>query len=155
MKLFLVQHGQALSESEDPDRPLSATGQEETTQVAAAVMAAGVQPSLIRHSGKTRADQTAAIFAAALQPPDGVETADGLKPMDDVEALARSFDGETRNIMLVGHLPHLARLTGFLITGDADREIVQFRNSGVVCLGFDDGAWTLGWAVTPECTPRD
>ena len=155
MELLLVQHGQALSEAEDPHRPLSETGQEETAQVAAAIMAAGVQPALIRHSGKTRADQTASIFAAALQPPDGVEAADGLGPKDDVETLQPTLDGENRRIMLVGHLPHLARLAAFLITGDANREVVQFRNSGVVCLGRDNRTWTLRWAVTPECAPRD
>ena len=155
MELLLVQHGQALSESEDPERPLSETGQEETTQVAAAIMAAGVQPNLIRHSGKARAEQTALILAAALQPPDGIDTANGLGPRDDVEALARKLVDESRDVMLVGHLPHLSRLAALLITGDADREIVQFRNSGVVCLGREDGAWTLRWAVTPECAPRD
>lgn len=155
MELFLVQHGQALSDAEDPDRALSEAGREETAQVAAAIMAAGVHPTLIRHSGKTRADQTAAIFSTALQPPDGVEAVDGLGPKDDVEALARTLDGEHRSIMLVGHLPHLTRLAAFLITGDADREVVQFRNSGVVCLGRDNRTWTLRWAVTSECAPRD
>jgi len=155
MELFLVQHGQALSESEDPERPLSEAGQEETTQVAAAIMAAGVQPTLIRHSAKTRAEQTASIFATALQPPGGIQSADGLGPRDDVETLARKLADESRDVMLVGHLPHLSRLAALLITGEADREVVQFRNSGVVCLGRDDDAWTLRWAVTPECAPRD
>jgi phosphohistidine phosphatase len=155
MELFLVQHGQAMPESENPERPLSESGQEETTQVAAAIMAAGVQPALIRHSEKTRAAQTASIFAAALQPPDGVDATVGLGPGDDVKALASTLEEENCDVMLVGHLPHLARLTAFLITGDADRELVRFRNSGVVCLGRDDGPWTLRWAVTPECAPRD
>jgi phosphohistidine phosphatase len=34
MKLYLVQHGKAKSKEEDPDRPLSMDGLEETKKVA-------------------------------------------------------------------------------------------------------------------------
>jgi phosphohistidine phosphatase SixA len=51
---------------------------------------------------------------------------------------------------LVSHLPFLARLTGLLLTGDADNGVVRLRTEGIVCLARDDDRWQVGWILTPE-----
>jgi len=55
------------------------------------------------------------------------------------------------NVMLVGHLPHLSRLSGLLISGDPDRKVIEFKNGGVVCLERDDeGNWSVVWIIIPQ-----
>ena len=66
MKLCLVQHGDAVPEETDPQRPLSERGCAEVQRVAELLAGAGVQVSTILHSGKTRAEQTARLLAACV-----------------------------------------------------------------------------------------
>ncbi len=153
MRVYLVQHAHALPEEVDPERPLSPEGREAASRVAAFLARVGLQPAQIHHSGKTRARQTAEIFAEALRVPEVVESP-GLAPKDDPAIWAERLGREPRPLMLVGHLPHLARLTGLLLTGDPDRRPVAFRNAGVVCLERSEGGeWSLLWAVVPEVLP--
>ena len=88
MKVYLVQHGQSEPESVDPARPLTAQGRQDAERVAAFAAGIGVEVRQIRHSGKTRAAQTAAIFGNALSPPGGVVAVSGLAPRDDVRPAA-------------------------------------------------------------------
>jgi phosphohistidine phosphatase len=150
MKLLLVQHGQAKSEAEDPARSLTDAGTEAAEKTGAWLAAAGIAVDEIRHSGKTRAEQTAMILNGHLSPQRGVNSADGLKPMDDVHPVAHGLMEYHGTLMLVGHLPFLSRLTGFLVTGEPDHEVVRFQNAGVVCLGEDQGMWGVDWALVPD-----
>ncbi|HSB46397.1 MAG TPA: phosphohistidine phosphatase SixA [Candidatus Bilamarchaeum sp.] len=146
MRLYLVQHGQAVSEAEDPERPLSATGRAECEKVAA--RAAGlVEVSRIYHSKKLRARETAEIFAAALKAQ--MSEFQDLSPNDDPSLAADLVRMEGKDLMLVGHLPHLERLSSLLLCGDAGAGIVSFRMGAVVCLEKDD-KWRLKWIFTPE-----
>ena len=104
----------------------------------------------IRHSGKTRAEQTAAILGEALSPPGGVVAVSGLAPKDDVAPVAKALARELLPVTLVGHLPFLARLAGLLVTGDPERRVVQFRNAGIVCLTLEGDRWLVTWILTPE-----
>lgn len=150
MQLFLVQHGEAKPETEDPERPLTKQGAAATERVAAWAAQSGVNVSHIRHSGKLRAQQTADIFAKHLNPEHGVIAVPGMKPNDDVSAVAEAINAENEAVMLVGHLPFLNRLASLLVTGDSDTAMVQFRNSGIVCLRREEGRWLLDWAMPPE-----
>ena len=150
MKIYLVQHGEAKPEEVDPDRPLSEVGRGHTEQVAAVAAKLGVEVDEIRHSGKTRAEQTAAILGAALSPEQGVRAASGLGPVDDVEPIAAELQAVSKPIMLVGHLPFMERLTGYLVTGDARQAVVDFTNAAIVCLAEEDGHWQVTWILTPD-----
>jgi phosphohistidine phosphatase len=150
MQIYLVQHGAAEPKSVDPARPLAERGREETGQVAAFAARLGLEVDQIRHSGKTRAEQTAAILGQALSPPGGVLAVSGLAPKDDVRAMAETLARETGPVMLVGHLPFLPRLAGLLLTGDPDRTVVQFLNSGIVCLVRGEEGWAVAWIITPH-----
>lgn len=152
MRLYLVQHGLAKNNAEDPKRPLTNEGLEETRKVAAYVSRLEiVQLNKIYHSGKTRAHQTADVFGEHLMLPGGVEQADGLAPLDNPAVWAERIKSVDEDIMLVGHLPHLAKLTALLLTGDPELEIVRFRNSAVVQLELDESdKWLLKWVLVPE-----
>jgi len=155
MKLYLVQHGEAVSEAEDPERPLTAQGREDVARIAAFARLAGVEIEQIRHSGKRRAEETAALLAEQLAPAGGVVSAAGLAPKDDVRPLADRLNRESRPLMLVGHRPFLDRLAGLLVAGDSARTVVQFQKGGIVCLERqpEGASWAVAWAVTPELIP--
>lgn len=153
MKLYLVQHGEAKSKTEDPRRPLTERGREDVVRVAAFAARAGVQVRQIRHSGRRRAEETASILAEHLSPTEGVIAIPGLAPKDDVRPMAETLQDETQPVMLIGHLPFLDRLASLLVTGDADRSIVRFQKGGIVCLVREDENWVVGWMVTPDLIP--
>jgi phosphohistidine phosphatase len=150
MALYLVQHAKGLSKAVDPDQGVSETGISETRRMAKLVADHGVSVHRIHHSTKTRARQTAEIFAEALSPRDGLHAMEGIKPMDDVTAVASDLRPED-DLMLVGHLPFMARLASFLITGRIDPPVIQFQNSGVVCLDRPPEApsWQIIWTFMP------
>jgi phosphohistidine phosphatase SixA len=54
-----------------------------------------------------------------------------------------------KDVMLVGHLPHLARLGALLLTGDMAKNVINFKMAGLVCLGRRaDGSWALEWMIS-------
>ncbi len=153
MALFLVQHGKCLSKEQDPEQALSREGIRETTCIADEAKHYGITVSAIEHSLKKRARQTANIFAAALAPVRGVRQKVGLKPMDDVHELAKRVDPGA-NIMLVGHLPFMERLTAYLTAGVMGKTVFKFQNSGILCLDRDPGmgSWYIKWSLMPHIT---
>ena len=70
---------------------------------------------------------------------------------DDVMPLADDLP-TGRDEMYVGHLPFMERVIAYLITGDAHRRVVAFRNGGVVRLAWDAEAlrWVIGWTLFPS-----
>jgi len=159
MKLYLVQHGEAKSKAEDPQRPLTERGREDVARVGAFAAGAGLQVGQVRHSGKRRAEETASILTEYLSPAEGVVAIPGLAPKDDVRPMAEALSpslspprlGGMKGgaVMLVGHLPFLDRLTNLLVTGDAERSVVRFQMGGIVCLVREDQDWAVSWMVTP------
>lgn len=152
--LYLVQHGEAKAESEDPARPLTDSGQRFVERIAAWASTVGIEVEQIRHSGKRRAEETAEIFARHLTVPGGVIKVEGLDPNDPVHPIAEALAREKSPIMLVGHLPFLSRLTRQLVIGDPERPIVQFSMGGVVGLSFQEGSWLLRCAIPPDYGKR-
>lgn len=150
MNLYLVQHGEALSSEENPDRPLSEKGEMNVRRVGDFLYrSAGLVVPDVLHSGKLRAEQTAAMLARCLNGMYSEST--DLSPNDDPDLWAARLEERAEDLMLVGHLPHLPRLAGLLLTGDTLATPVQFTNAGVLCLSRDDKAtWRVNWAVTPE-----
>jgi len=152
MKFFLIQHGEAKSEAEDPERSLTARGENEV--MAVSKMAGGVQirPSRIYHSGKLRAKQTAEILASDLKISDSlVQSVQGLNPNDDIHPWVERISKEKEGLMLVGHLPFLEKLTSFLLCGDENARLVLFRYGAIVCLDQkEDKGWAVLWILTPE-----
>jgi len=152
MKLYLIQHGEAKSEAEDPERSLAARGEKEVISVSRVASGLNINPSQIYHSGKLRAKQTAEMIARALKIPDlPVQPVQGLNPSDDVRPWAERISKEKEDLMIVGHLPFLEKLTSFLLCGNENARLVLFRYGAIVCLDQkEDKGWAVRWILTPE-----
>jgi phosphohistidine phosphatase len=149
VRLYLVQHGQAKTETEDPERPLTDQGVEDVACVAHhAVVHFAVRPARVVHSGKSRARQTAEAWGRLLNA--DVEQGDALAPSDDPTIWVERLQTEANDLMLVGHLPYLARLASLLLTGAADRSVVSFRQGGLVGLERADTGWLVSVVLPPD-----
>ena len=146
MRLYLVQHGDAVPERLDPERPLSAAGRRTVEAVARLLAGAGARVAHVVHSGKLRAQQTAELLATALAAGRVPEVIAGLSPNDPVEPTARTIADWTSEVMLVGHLPFMGRL----VAGDQGKPVVAFVPGTVVCLERDEANhWIVVWMVRP------
>ena len=151
MHVYLVQHGKSKSAEEDPNRGLTDEGRNEVVRVAEFLAELRITVSLIQHSGKLRAEQTAHLFGESIRCTSGPCHIEGMDPSDHPSAIANFLKVYTDDVLMVGHLPHLERLTSLLLTGSPDRRPVVFRNGGVVCLEKDgSGLWSVLWAIVPE-----
>ena len=155
MDIYLMQHGAAVAESEDPARPLTAAGRMAVERVAARVRVAGLHVDRCLHSGKLRAVQTATLLAAVL----GADLQDraGLNPGDPVAPFADWLADQARrdpggSIAIVGHLPFLDRLTSLLVAGAEDAHAVQFQNAALVKLVPDPTGtrFSVAWILPPD-----
>jgi phosphohistidine phosphatase SixA len=68
MRAYLVQHGEAHPEEVSPERELTPRGRSDVERVATLLANGGVRVAKVYHSGKTRARQTAELFARRLAP---------------------------------------------------------------------------------------
>ena len=150
--LFLVRHGRPVDKEIDPKKPLSEDGKREVEKIAGFLRKSEVRPDVIYHSGKTRAMQTAGIFYEILKCDSAPVEKAGISPLDDPRTIADEIASAAFNIMIVGHLPHLSRLTSLLVTGNDSESIIDFRQSGAVCLQRDDEGkkYLFSWAIFPE-----
>ena len=151
MKLYLVQHGEALAKEVDPDRPLSERGRADVGRLAGFLERGGVSAARVVHSGKTRAQQTADLLARAMAPGGVSEARTGLGPNDPTDALAAEARAWSDDVVVVGHLPFMGKLAARLVSGRDDLDAVAFRPGGMVCLERAEGAaWTIAWMLHPE-----
>lgn len=151
MKLYLAQHGDATSKEEDPDRPLSARGRNDVNTVSLILGRAGIAVHGILHSGKLRARQTAEQLATQLAPNCVLETNENINPLDLPTAVAEEIDQWQDDILLVGHLPHMAKLATLLLTDHEEPAIITFTPGTVACLErSEDKHWSLKWLLSPE-----
>ena len=147
MKLYLAQHGLAVDKKIDPDRPLSDQGRLEVGNVANYLKQSDITIDNIYHSGKTRAAQTADIFADILDI-DRTEKIDGINPNDTVEPLVNTINTWTTDAMVIGHMPFLPRIVSRLLTGNAPSDSSDLPGN-IICLEKDDsGKWSLAGCCT-------
>jgi phosphohistidine phosphatase len=151
MRLYLVQHGEAKTEQEDPQRPLTARGVADVRRVAGVAAAAGITAARIFHSGRTRARQTAEAWAEVLGAP--LEVAEGLAPRDDPSVWVRRLTTERGDVLLVGHLPNLARLAAVLVADEQERPVVAFQQGGLVGLEQSETGWSVALVLPPAVCP--
>ncbi len=151
MLVYLVQHADAKKEEVDTARPLSEKGLLDIKKVASYASQLNIKIYKIFHSSKLRARQTAEILSENLKPAKGISEVDGLAPLDDPKIWAERLKDIPDDVILVGHLPHLGKLSSLLLCGNADKNVVSFKMAGIVCLKKDDiGEWSLQWMLTPE-----
>jgi len=150
MKVYLVQHGEAKSEEEDPQRRLTDKGIGEVQKVADFLRPLELPVDAIWHSGKPRAQQTGELLAKAIGALDRIIQREGLGPKDQVTATKEAVQQTSGDVMIVGHLPFLGKLVALLVAGNEETEIVEFHFGSVVCIEQrDDGKWKVAWMIRP------
>jgi len=151
MRLYLVQHGDAVPKQTDPRRPLSETGRRDIAAIVRLLATVGIRPERIFHSGKLRAFETAKLLATTLAPGAAIEVMTGLNPKDPVEPVARAVEDWTSDTLLVGHLPFMAKLAASLVARNPKLAVTAFVPGTVVCLERDEeGNLAIAWMVRPE-----
>jgi len=168
MNLYLIRHAHALSEEENPSRPLSPRGRSQARALALQLSSSGCFTAKeFWHSGLVRATETAQIFAAGLGlPKSALRHMQGLLPEDDPLALADLVQrrGEA-DLAIVGHEPLLGRLASLLLQGKEEPVVLDISKGAVVQLQPGSGRhrrtglsrWQLRWMLSRELlvgTPR-
>lgn len=153
MSLYVMQHGHATSDAENPERPLTDAGRAAVQRAATRARAAGRAGQPLRAQRKLRAgaDRAAASRRnrrAGQRPGScepgaerpGAPTAHWLRGVSEHQALA-----------LVGHLPFLYRLASLLLADNEDVQVVHFR-MGLVKLEpkQDRDGFAVAWAIPPD-----
>ena len=151
MKLYLVQHAKAASKDMDPQRPLSDQGRRDIQKVAAFIKPLSLSVDYLWHSTKERAIQTGDILAEAVKINEAKIARDGLAPNDDVTQLKDELVSSQQDIMIVGHMPFVSKITSLLLTGSEFAGTVAFKQGGIVALSSSEpNHWQIEWMVTPE-----
>ena len=141
MRLALVHHADAVGSGVDPQRPLSSIGLEQADTLATRTKAAEFSPAVIWHSGKLRARQTGEAFLRICSPFAEFRMVRGLRPDDPPEILRDALRTESTDLLVVGHMPHLASLLQLFMPDAA-----QFPLHGLVLLETSDGVlWKEVW----------
>jgi phosphohistidine phosphatase len=145
--LLLVHHGEAVGPEVDARRPLSPEGIASVERVAARAAANGAKPAVVWHSGKLRAKQTAEVVWRACNALAEFSATRGLQPDDPPQWIRDRLRGETRDIAIAGHFPHLPRLLALLVTGGEAGS--SFPVHGIVALVTDDegDTWREVWRI--------
>ena len=146
VRLYLVHHGQAVGPDVDPQRPLSNVGRGHVERLASLAAQRGVRPAVFWHSGKLRAKQTAEAFWRACNALADFSATRDLQPDDQPQWIRDRLVGETRDILIAGHFPHLPRLLA-LLTGTGVEN--DFPQHGIVALETDDDGktWREAWRI--------
>ena len=151
MKIYLVQHGEAVAKNVDPERPLTEQGKFAVQRTAKALAHAGVEVKRVIHSGKLRARQTAEILANTIDTCLQLKTSDLIKPNDDPRAFGLQVNSWNSNTIVIGHLPFMAKLVSLLVTGDDFQTLVAYQPGSVVCLELVEiNDWQINWMLRPE-----
>ncbi len=151
MKLYLVQHGEAVSGDINPSRPLTKKGREDVEKIANFIKESGIKIDIIWHSTKTRAIETAQIFAQKLSQGVLIEQKEGLSPNDPIKNIFEEIMACKADIMIVGHLPFLQKLASFALVNDESSSMVVFRQGGIICMERNEsGQWQLIFALPPD-----
>lgn len=151
MKLYLVQHGEACTKDINAKRPLTTQGRADIDRLALFLKQAGVQVVRVLHSEKLRAKQTAEILASAIAPGVELEVSGLINPNDNPRAFDWQSECWDKNMLVVGHLPFMAKLVSYLIAKDESCVITAYQPGSIVCLEhYGDESWQLNWMIRPE-----
>jgi len=152
-RIYLVQHGEAVSKDVDPGRPLTPKGMREITAMARFLKNSNLQLAGILHSGKLRAEQTAGILAQTLLDGATAGIVKHIYPNDSVQAFSGRLEQYGSGSMFVGHLPFMEKLVAYLVCESDVPGLVRFTPGSVVCLAAVEDSWRIEWMIRPELIP--
>jgi phosphohistidine phosphatase len=157
MILYIVRHGIAVDRTDpkcppEAERPLTAKGVQKTRAAALGLKELKVKPDVLITSPFVRAAQTAEIFAEALNYPTGkIRVSDALKPAANPAEIAKEISHlKAKEVMCVGHAPHLDQLISQLAGGRG--VFTSLKKAGVASLEHVGmhSSWRLQWILTPK-----
>lgn len=154
MEIYLMQHGQALPEAKDLERPLSMAGKTQIQTSARAIQKMGLRFDVIIASTKKRSKQTAEIIAEFTGcPSESIAETESVNPSAAPEA-AIEYIGQTgkKSVFVAGHLPSLAKIASQILAKDTGVS-VQFANSGLCRIDVErlpTHTGILRWLLTPD-----
>jgi phosphohistidine phosphatase len=153
--LYLVHHGDAVGPDVDPRRPLSERGRQNVVGLAEEAARRGARPTIVWHSGKLRARQTAEEFWRACNALAPFSATRDLQPDDPPEWLLDRLRGERQDVLIAGHFPHLPRLL-HLMAQHSGTAFAAFPQHGVVALETEDegSTWTELWRLDEAIISR-
>lgn len=149
-----MQHGPSFAPEEDPGEGLTPQGREVVRYAGRALKRLDLALDALITSPKTRARQSAEIVASILGFENRLiaqsELVKPMSPPDEVVDHLRNLAGSQR-ILVVGHLPHLARLASQLLSGQPDWVLVAFERGGVCRIDLENLGYPgrLVWCLPP------
>lgn len=154
MEIYLMQHGEAYPEDQDPERSLTRRGEDQIRSSGKALKKLGVEVDLIVSSPKKRARQTAEIVAGELgYSREGIRVTEALEPLTPAEGLIAFLKGvgDKEKVFLAGHLPSLGKIASNLMSEGAHVSI-HFEMGGVCRIDVEalpTHKGDLRWILTP------
>ena len=150
MRLYLVQHGEALPKDVDPDRHLSDKGNRDSAVLGQWLKDRGVSLHTILHSGKARARETAELMRPALRPGGEVRASKGLAPNDSPQVFLDRLREVEDDILIASHMPFVASVVSVALTGEPGHRLVEFEPGSVAGLYRADAVWRLFLFLRPD-----
>lgn len=145
MKLYLVQHADAVSKDTHPLRPLSEQGLKDAAKMAAFLRGAEILVGRVVHSGKLRAEETANALAKSVWQGNTPIAMDGIDPKDSTDVLYAAAQASDVDLMVVGHMPFMGAMASRCLKGGD----VLYEPGSVLCLERKGDGWVLDWFIKP------
>ncbi|MDE3084119.1 MAG: phosphohistidine phosphatase SixA [Verrucomicrobiota bacterium] len=160
MQLYLVRHAHAVTEQENPQRPLSSRGRDECARLVGFLKRnRAFSPTLIWHSPLIRALETARLLAEGLNLEAALVETSGLLPEDDPEKILSRLENAApkQTIAIVGHEPFLGALATLLVRGKPQPVAFDIKKGAVLALESTGGVhkktgkprWHVCWQIDP------
>ncbi len=147
--IFLMRHADAVSDEEDPVRPLSRKGRDQVGRVCALLKRyPAFAPAEIWHSPLARSRETAELLAKGLGLTAPLMGVAGISPDDDPSRIAAVLAVAGMDVAVVGHEPHLGVLASLMVHGPARAGVFYpFPKASVLALSREGKHWRSEWLV--------
>jgi phosphohistidine phosphatase len=147
--IFLMRHADAVSDEENPVRPLSRKGRDQVARVCAVLAKnPGFKPAEIWHSPLDRSRETAELLAKGLGLAAPLLLVPGVSPDDDPARIAAVLEAAKVDVAVVGHEPHLGVLASMMVHGpERPGVFYPFPKASVLALSREGRRWRSEWLV--------
>ena len=157
MEIWVLRHAKAEEGgpgTPDEERALTPGARETMRSVAKAIARLGPNLDAILTSPLLRARQTAEPVARALSLHDDLIESSALSPEADPKEILREIEKRRLGrVLVVGHMPHLGSLVGYLLTGRSNSPI-EIKKGALARIEFEGKTPTPPGALTLFLTSK-